>query len=302
MTVRVADVRANLNENIRHAARIIGRSKQRRDVFAAIYRGKKSVKTVDDVVRATGLPRMRVLQEAGKLAGNEIIDQVKVGGRVAYKKYPIFSHHKAAVLDLVDHPNKKTQYPTKQEPRAQGATTHQITVTLSRSQPFPQSVTIDEIDTFSAVQHVAARPSKVLSGVPEARINRFLRHVIGEARDFKDWGGEKNDLFTNKLRFRGSRRTAAFAIKGRATRGPLTPKKMGKNGDQLGRLFSSDAQLFFVVYHSKVDEAIHAQMRVYALGRALGGGRVYYCVVDGDDLGRLIEAYPTEFAASARVT
>jgi len=41
-------------------------------------------------------------------------------------------------------------------------------------------------------------------------------------------------------------------------------------------------------------------MRAYALGRAAGGNRVYYGVIDGADLARLIEAYPNEFAASAK--
>ena len=60
MTVKVADVRANLNENIRHAAQIIGRSKARRDIFEAVYRGKKQVKSVDEIVSATGLTHKRV--------------------------------------------------------------------------------------------------------------------------------------------------------------------------------------------------------------------------------------------------
>ena len=75
---------------------------------------------------------------------------------------------------------------------------------------------------------------------------------------------------------------------------------MGKNADQLGRLFTSEAQLYFVVYHSKVDEAIHEQMRAYAVARALAGHRIYYCVVDGDDLARLVEAYLAEFTAAAK--
>src|SRR5262249_35477412 len=101
-------------------------------------------------------------------------------------------------------------------------------------------------------------------------------------------------------RFRGKRRSAAFALKGRATKGPLTPKKMGKNGDQLGRLFTSEAQLFFVVYHSKIDEAVTQQMRAHALARALGGVRVYYCLIDGTDLARPVPPYPKESATSAK--
>jgi hypothetical protein len=160
---------------------------------------------------------------------------------------------------------------------------------------------VDEIEAFAKVRLHPRAPNAIrLNRVPEIRIKRFLKRVVGEPYEFKDWGGEKNDLYTNKFLFRGSRRTAAFAIKGRATSGPLTPKKMGKNGDQIGRLLSSEAQLFFVVYHSKVDQAIHEQLRAYALGRALGGNRVFYGVIDGSDLARLIHAYASEFRAAAR--
>jgi hypothetical protein len=298
MTLTVADVRANLNENIVHAAQIVGRSKARRAIFEEIYRGKKKAKTVDELMVATGLTRKHILNEGKKLAGNGIVTQLKVDGRTAYEKDETFTQHKTKVLALVDDPSKRAKYPTKQEPRGQQKTVVQIRV--ARSQPLPQLITIDEIESFAAVRQTAAAPGSGLSDLPEERVKRFLQKVIGEGYDFKDWGGERNDLYTNKLRFRGKRRSAAFALKGRATRGPLTPKKMGKNGDQLGRLFTSEAQLFFVVYHSKIDEAVAQQMSAHAVARALAGTRVYYCLIDGDDLARLVAAYPKEFAASAR--
>jgi hypothetical protein len=291
MTTKVADVRANLNENIVHAAKIIGRSKARRAVFEEIYRGKKKIKTVDELMQATGLGRVHVLNEGKRLAGNGIVAQVKVDGRTGYEKDEFFVHHKKKVLALVDDPSKRAKYPTKQEPRGQRKT---------RSQPLPQLITIDDVESFAAVRQTTISAGSGLNNLPEERVKRFLQKVIGEGYDFKDWGGERNDLYTNKLRFRGKRRSAAFALKGRATTGPLTPKKMGKNGDQLGRLFTSEAQLFFVVYHSKIDEAVAQQMRAYALARALSGTRVYYCLIDGDDLFRLVAAYPKQFAASAK--
>ena len=49
MTTKVADVRANLNENILFAVKIIGKSIDRRKVFEAIYYGKKEIKTVDAI-------------------------------------------------------------------------------------------------------------------------------------------------------------------------------------------------------------------------------------------------------------
>ena len=132
----------------------------------------------------------------------------------------------------------------------------------------------------------------------EERIKSAFKQIIGESHDFKDWGGEKNDLFTNKLRLSAARKTAAFAFKGRATQGTLTPRKMGKNGDQVARLFGSEADVFFVVYHGKIDQSIHEQMSAHAVARSLGGRSVSYGVIDGDDLNRLVQAYPAAFAVS----
>jgi hypothetical protein len=298
MTFRVADVRAHANESIRHAAAIIGRSSARRAIFDAIYRGKRKIKTVPELMAATGLSHKRVLEVGGALAANEIVEKVKVDGKIAYKKDDFYSQHKRKVLDLVDNPEKKSRYPTKQEPRVSGATTT-YKITVPRSQPRPQTITIDDIEAFAQVRRVpAGEKADNLSDVPEEQIKEFLKAVIGETFAFKDWGGEKNDIHTSKLQFRGKRRLAAFAIKGRATKGPLTPKKMGANGDQIARLFGSEAEVFFVVYHGKVDQSIYEHLRAFAVARAAGGSRVYYCVIDGADLARLAAAYPDEFATA----
>lgn len=293
MTLKVADVRANLNENIRHAARILGTSKARLSVFSAIYAGQKQIKSVSELMKATGMSRVRVLQEAGKLSGNGIVEQVKVDGETGYKKDKTYTLHKKSILDLVKNPSKKNRFPTKQEPKVQGGTAYRIVV--PKAHPKPTVLTVDDVDSFKKVSAVASPNSNRLSKVPESRIKNFLKKVLGETHDFKDWGGEKNDLYSNKLRLGGKRRTAAFAIKGKATSGPLTPKKMGKNADQLGRLLTSQADVFFVVYHGKIDESVHAQLRAYAVARALNGDRVYYGVIDGDDLHRLVVAYQSEF-------
>jgi hypothetical protein len=298
MPVNVSDFRANPNENLRHAAQTIGRSKGRRTLFDAIYHGKKKVKTVPDLMARTGLSHKQVLIAGNQLAANQIVEQVKVDGRVAYKKDETLSHHKKRILDLVDHPEKKDRYPTKQEPRvAHQTVTYKVGV--ARSNPQPQEITVDDIEAFAAVREVASGTVD-LSKTRESLVKAFLNRIVGEKDEFTDWGGEKNDIYTSRLRFRGVRRTAAFALKGRATKGTLTPGKMGKNGDQVARLFASEATVFFVVYHSKVDQSIHEQMRAYGIARALTGNRVYYCVIDGTDLARLAAAYADEFAAARR--
>ena len=77
MPIKVADIRANLNENIVHAANTIGKSKDRRKVFEAIYKGKQKVKAVDEITQITGLSRVRVLQEGGRLNANQIVEKTK---------------------------------------------------------------------------------------------------------------------------------------------------------------------------------------------------------------------------------
>ena len=202
------------------------------------------------------------------------------------------------MLGIVDNPSKRNNYPTKQEPRTRHPAV-MVKIQVGRSNPLPQQITIDDVAAFAAVKEHPQATAPGLSGVPEVQVKRFLQKVIGDAYERKDWGGEKSDLYTTKLIFRGKRHAAAFALKGKATSGPLTPKKMGKNGDQLGRLFTSEAQVFFVVYHSTIDESVIQQLHAYAVARALSGARIYYGVIDGDDLARLTAAYPKQFSASA---
>jgi hypothetical protein len=296
MPVNVSDFRANPNENLRHAAQAIGRSANRRAVFEAIYRGKKKVKAVAELMERTGLSHKQVLEAGRQLVANQLVEQVSLNGRVSYRKDDTLSHYKKRILDLVDHPERRDLYPTKQEPRAtRQSVTYKITV--ARSNPQPQEITVDDIDAFAAVRGVVSGTVD-LSKTREADIKGFLSRVLGEENEFTDWGGEKNDIYTSRLRFRGARRTAAFALKGRATQGTLTPSKMGKNGDQVARLFASEAAVFLVAYHGKVDQSIHEQMRAFGIARAVTGNRVYYCVIDGGDLSRLATAYAEDFAAA----
>jgi hypothetical protein len=129
----------------------------------------------------------------------------------------------------------------------------------------------------------------------EKKLKLGFAKIIGEKGSFKDWGGEKSDLFSTKLRLAGKRIRAAIAFKGKGTRGKLVPGKMGKNGDQINRLFDEPAQVFLVVYKGQIDSSIISQMQAFAIGNALKGGRIYYAVVDGSDIERLVSAYPDRF-------
>jgi hypothetical protein len=55
MIIDVSDKISNLQDHIANAAKILGSSNDRKKVFNAIYRGKKTFKTKREIANATGL-------------------------------------------------------------------------------------------------------------------------------------------------------------------------------------------------------------------------------------------------------
>lgn len=130
----------------------------------------------------------------------------------------------------------------------------------------------------------------------EANFKYGVKRILNEKGTFKDWGGERNDLLTTHLRLAGKRRATAFAFKGRGRRGKLTPAAMGKHGDQIQRLFSSPAEVFIVQYWDQIGESVLEQMEQFAKAKsAVEGKEIFYCVIDGQDTARLLNAYPKQF-------
>ncbi len=292
MTTSVTDKFSNFNDNLAHAAKIIGRSKDRRRLFEAIYRGKKAVKTQDELQKATGLRPIRILQEAGTLFANDLIGREKVDGHFAYSKVPFYTHHKGKVLKLASNRETLARLPTKVNPRSTNGGSIIIRVP---SRAFSVAdITVDGIDNLSKVRRIPQ--GQQMRPISEDRFKQGVKKAIGEAGKFTDWGGEKNDLFTTKVRIKGKRIPSAFAFKGKGKKGILKPKDFGKNGDQIQRLFQSDAQVFMLQYWNQLDQSIYEQMRSFAIAKsALTGDKIYFGIIDGDDTQRLKIAYPRCF-------
>jgi hypothetical protein len=287
MPLEVTDVRSNPNDQIAHAARVVGRSTPKRRIFEAICRGKKSTKTVTELEQMTRLPRKRILEEAIKLKHDNIVQQVKVGKDLAYQKDPFYCQHKKQILRLAGNKRELDNFPTKTNPKVRA-----ISVSIPRDMIDARQLTIDDIDSFSKVRSVAEPPSDVTIPIEEDWFKRGLKLVLGEQGDFQDWGGETDDLFSTRLVVRGERKSVAFGLKGKGTTGILTPKKMGKRGDQIQRLFRTSAEAFIVQYWGQVDESIIEQLKNFATAKsAVEGRRIYYGVIDGKDTRRMLCAY-----------
>jgi hypothetical protein len=293
MPIGVTDVRSSPRDQIAHAAEVIGDSEHRRRVFVAIYEGKQRIKTVSEVVKRTGLPRIRVLQEAGVLAGNDIIHKTKVGTELAYEKDEFYSQNKDKVLRLAGNKEALDRFPTKFNPRREIS----IRISIPKEMVKVADVTIDDIDSFSKVLEVPPSDADVMP-IDEKQFKDGLQKIIGERGVFQDWGGESNDLFSTQIVIKGKRISTAFGLKGKGTTGILVPRKMGKRGDQLQKLLTGPAQMFLVQYWNQIDESIMDQMRRLATAKSWSEGRtIYIGKIDGQDTRRLIIAYKDCFAS-----
>lgn len=290
----VSDVGSNAEENIAHAAKIIGRSKHRRQVFDAIYTGKRAVKTVSQLMETTGLEQKSVLREGKKLVDNRIVNVTKVDGQTGYIKIGFFHSHKNAILRLVDSPAKLKALPTKRNPVPSVSRSIQLRLSPKRAQV--RALTTDEIDSFSKVRTVPPGLQEIGDRFSETEFKNGLQKILGERGIFKDWGGEVADLFTSQFRVAGKRRTVAIALKGPATKGKLTPGKLGRNGDQIQRLLEAPAQVFLIQYCRQIESSVPAQMKNLAIAKSVMTGElVFYGVIDGQDSARLVKAYPSAF-------
>lgn len=292
MTVVTAtsDARSNANDQIAHAATVLRRSSKLREVFDAICRGGKKPKTVAQLIGSTKFGQVQILQLAGKLADQQLVHKIKGAGGTAYEKDRFYAANRQRILRLATNPVKLAALPTKTSPRAGTAP---VRITVSGLKVRITQLTCDDLDQFVAVKKITAGPKRQIS---EKAFKLGITRIIGESGNFQDWGGEPNDLYTTKVRFEGKRRAVAFAFKGPGTTGILTPKKLGKNGDQIQRLFLSPADIFMVQYHDQVGQAVYEQMKVFATVCSIREGRqIWYGVIDGDDSNRIMAAYPRKF-------
>jgi hypothetical protein len=286
LPVPVSDVLSNLNDQLATAARIVGRSKHRQAIFRIVYHGPKQIKSIKEIASAVGISEIHVLKEGGKMAGL-LLEKVPNG----YKKKREFATRYKTILAMARDKKKLDRLPTKTSPKT-NSTNRRIVISFPRSAQNARLIAIDNIDSFS---NIGSQSRNGMQAISEKTIKKAFAKIIGERGSFKDWGGEKSDLYTTRVRLKGKRIATAIAFKGKATSGKLVPGKMGKNGDQINRLFEEPAELFLIVYGGQIDSSIISQMQAFAVGKALSGRKIYYGVIDGTDLGRLAIAYPNYF-------
>jgi len=301
----VSDTSSNRRDQIANFADLLRNAKARQKVFNAIYRGKKRSKIIAEIAKATGFTAKRVASIAGPLAhGEKLFEQGRAlhGGRktTAYKKIPFVARNREQILALANNKSRAERYHTKTNPKIS------VNVRISKGQkitvrvPFrvrSKFIRADDIKEFSKSRKINSIDGLKTARLSEANTKAGFLKLLGETKSPKDWGGEINDIFTDRVTLFGKKRRAAFALKGPAQKGALVPGKMGKNGDQIQRLFDTPASIFFVQYEGEVKESVYKLMEELSKARAITGGEIFWGVIDDDATKRLRKAYPRAFPA-----
>jgi hypothetical protein len=148
MTISVSDARSNANDQIAHAAKALTSARRKR-VFVEIYRGKKKAKTVAELMKATNLKQVAVLQEGGTLAGLHLVNQIKIAGLIAYEKDVFIATNKRRILALASNSQKLKEYPTKYNQKSSGGRLGPLRVIVQGAKVQIALATCDDFDQFS---------------------------------------------------------------------------------------------------------------------------------------------------------
>jgi hypothetical protein len=167
----------------------------------------------------------------------------------------------------------------------------QVHQTIQLRKPNVERIYIESIDSFSEVKTVSREEVKSL--VPINVSENFIKEALCKILSVsppKDWGGERSDLYAD-VRYQGKLIPAAFMLKGNGTPGKLTVRKCGKNGDQILRLVEEPARLFVVQHVNSIDSNVIKLLEIAVGSIAKEARKLYYCVLDGIETARLLQAY-----------
>lgn len=284
-------------ERLQTLAATLKRSSQKLLVFKAAYSGKRKA-PVDALFlsQKTGLSKKRVTEIATGLARLGFLTQEKShSGR--YKRIPRITEYRGRLIRLASNSSLAARQVTMRTPKNDQKVVQVLRIPSPRK-PTVIHVTIDDVKEFGKIKSI--KNSQVDLSIKPLKEKNFKSglHALMPGTDlFKDWGGERNDLFGQHLTLRGKRVKAAFALKGPFKNPPLTPGKMGQNGDQIQRLvFQAPANLFVIQYEGKIEISVYEQLEMLIRAKAsLTGEKLYYCIIDHFDSARLRLAYPKVF-------
>jgi hypothetical protein len=293
MTANITnDLGSNLEENLERWAKMLRHAGRNRTVFDTIYSSRKVSWRNDEIATATGLKGKNASEAAKALHDRALLTRLP-GLPIRYSKRPDVYREKRKLLNLAASPKKLAALPTKRKPQPSGRLRPNAMVGRAIH------ITVDDIDSFSRVKRITPDdvPQELIpERLPEDVFKNGIEIILSERTRLKDWGGENLDLYSTNLIIKGKRRAVGIALKGPAKSGALTPGKMGKNGDQIDRLFSQAIDVAIVQYEGDIAISVPSLMDKLAREKARSEEKnIYYCLINLLDSYRLRLAYRNAF-------
>ncbi|MNJ11264.1 hypothetical protein D3C77_54330 [compost metagenome] len=162
--------------------------------------------------------------------------------------------------------------------------------------PVPIIATLElrpaEIQQFSCIDGSwipSAAEFKRMKEVPERTVKELLCSLLEEPDVPADWGGEESDVLSANLIVAGQRQLGAFLLKGPSRFHEMKPTDLGKNADQLYRLFNIPAQIYAIQHCHKIGAAVRKQAQAFAFTQNLTTP-CRICFIDGVSTAQLLLA------------
>ena len=153
-----------------------------------------------------------------------------------------------------------------------------------------QPSSIDQFSKILEIRNNETEPPDIslMKSIPENDVKIAFAEILNEGVVPKDWGGEKSDLFTTNISINGKYRSSAFLLKGPAKFAPMKMTHLGKNGDQIDRLFTEPAEVLILQHCHSVETAVRSTMKAFA---RRDGDLRNFTIIDGYDTIRILTAY-----------
>jgi len=170
-----------------------------------------------------------------------------------------------------------------------------VTSSHAITSPFGPTLELrpEEVEQFSGIDESwfpSQAEFKRMTRVSEQVVKELICRLLCEHSVPSDWGGEESDVLSANLLVAGHRHTGAFLLKGPARFHPMKPTDLGKNGDQLYRLFNIPARIYVIQHCHSIGAAVRKQAEAFALARSF----VAPCQImfmDGTTTARLLRAH-----------
>lgn len=226
------------------------------------------------------LPEYPHLRISGKLDPNKITTNSAYDRLSGQSRLFMFAYISTASADQIHI------RPIVIADKVNSAKSEQLTPILTSS----LEVFIENIDEFRHAERVDPKDVNIneLRSYDERQIKKWFAEIIGEQFVTKDWGGEQSDLYTSHLHLDGVRVRAAFILKGPSRFHVMKNADLGKNGDQIVKLFREPADIYILQHCHFVSTEVRRTMEAFA-SRFFQLSR--YSIIDGHDTLRILKGY-----------